>query len=224
MAIRDWPEAQRPRERLLQEGPSVLSDAELLAVLLQTGVHGRTAVDLGRDLLQHFGGLRGLLTAAPLALNGQRGLGPAKCAALQAAIELSRRHLRETLQRGDVLASPNHTRQFLSAQLRDRPQEVFGCVFLDTRHRVIRYIELFQGTVDGAAVHPREVVRQALDLNAAAVIAAHNHPSGVAEPSTADRNLTRRLAEALALVDIRLLDHVIIGDGEWVSFAERGWM
>jgi len=224
MAIRDWPEAQRPRERLLQEGAGVLSDAELLAVLLQTGVRGRTAVDLGRDLLRHFGGLRGLLTAAPATLNGQRGLGPAKCAALQAAIELSRRHLRETLQRGDALTSPEHTRRFLAAQLRDRPQEVFGCLFLDTRHRVIRYVELFQGTVDGAAVHPREVVRQALDLNAAAVIAAHNHPSGVAEPSAADRTLTRRLGEALALVDIRLLDHVIIGDGEWVSFAERGWM
>lgn len=224
MAIRDWPERQRPRERLLRDGAGVLSDAELLAVLLQTGVRGRTAVDLGRDLLQHFGGLRGLLTAPPLTLNRQRGLGPAKCAALQAAIELSRRHLGETLQRGDALASPEHTRRFLAAQLRDQLQEVFGCLFLDTRHRVIRYVELFHGTVDGAAVHPREVVRRALDLNAAAVIAAHNHPSGAAEPSAADRALTRRLSEALALVDIRLLDHVVIGDGEWVSFAERGWI
>lgn len=224
MAIRDWPEAQRPRERLLSEGSGVLSDAELLAVLLQTGTRGRSAVDLSRDLLQHFGSLRGLLSATPAALNSQRGLGPAKCAALQAAIELSRRHLRETLQRGDALANPIHTRHFLAAQLRDRPHEVFACIFLDTRHRVIRYMELFQGTVDGATVHPREIVRQALDLNAAAVIAVHNHPSGVAEPSTADRTLTRRLGDALALVDIRLLDHIIIGDGEWVSFAERGWI
>lgn len=224
MAIRDWPKTQRPRERLLGEGPNVLSDAELLAVLLRTGGRGYSAVDLGRELLQYFGGLRGLLTASPTALHSRRGLGPAKCAALQAAIELSRRHLRETLQRGDILASPDHTRRFLAAQLRDRPQEVFGCLFLDTRHRVIRYIELFQGTIDGAAVHPREVVRQALDLNAAAVIAAHNHPSGVAEPSPADRALTRRISEALALVDIRLLDHIVIGDGQWVSFAERGWI
>lgn len=224
MAIRDWPETQRPRERLLAEGPTALSDAELLAVLLRTGVRGLSAVDLARELLRYFGGLRGLLTASPAALHHRHGLGPAKCAALQAAIELSRRHLRETLQRGDALASPDHTRRFLAAQLRDRDREVFGCLFLDTRHRVIRYVELFQGTIDGATVHPREVVRQALDLNAAAVIAAHNHPSGVAEPSAADRALTRRLSEALALVDIRLVDHIVIGDGEWVSFAERGWI
>lgn len=224
MAINDWPEEQRPRERLFRYGPGALSDPELLAVLLQSGLRGRTAIDLGRDLLQHFGSLRGLLTAAPAALRAQRGLGPAKCAALQAALELSRRHLRECLQRGDALSSPEHTRRFLAAQLRDRTQEVFACLFLDSRHRVIRYSELFQGTVDGATVHPREVVRQALELNAAAVIAAHNHPSGVPEPSTADRSLTRRLGDALALVDVRLLDHVVIGDGDWVSFAERGWI
>jgi DNA repair protein RadC len=224
MTIKNWPLDQRPREKLLQHGPKTLGDAELLALLLQTGVAGKSALELGHELLRCFGGIRGLLAAPPNTLIGHRGLGPAKYAKLQAALELSRRHLREHLSRGDILTSPEHTRRFLAAQLRDRDKEVFACLFLDTRHRVIRFVELFHGTLDGATVHPREVVRHALSLNAAAVIVAHNHPSGVTDPSAADRAITQRLKDALALVEIRLLDHFIVGDGDPLSFAERGWL
>lgn len=222
MAIRDWPAEERPREKLLQRGPEALSDAELLAIFLRTGVTGMSAVDLARQLLLHFGGLRPLLEADLPTFCRAKGMGTAKYVQLQATLELSRRHLLSTLQRGDALTSPDHTRRFLSARLRDRHQEVFACLFLDNRHRVIEFEELFHGTIDGASVHPREVVRRCLAHNAAAVILAHNHPSGVAEPSRADEQITRRLKEALALVDVRLLDHMVIGDGEIVSLAERG--
>ena len=222
MPITDWPEAERPREKLLQRGPQALSDAELLAIFLRTGRQGRTAVDLARDLLREFGGLRALLEADQKQFCARPGLGPAKYAQLAATLEMGRRHLDETLRRGDALTSPADTRRYLMARLRDYPHEVFACLFLDNRHRVIHYGELFHGTIDGASVHPREVVKQALAHNAAALILAHNHPSGVAEPSQADEHLTRRLKEALALVDIRVLDHLVIGDGETVSLAERG--
>lgn len=222
MAITDWPEAERPRERLLSCGAAALSDAELLAIFLRTGRPGRTAVDLARDLLVEFGGLRALLQADLRAFISHAGLGPAKYAQLQAVLEMGRRHLDARLQRGDALASPDDTRRFLLARLRDQPREVFAALFLDNRHRVLAFEELFQGTIDAASVYPREVVRRALTLNAAALIVAHNHPSGVAEPSRADETLTGRLRDALALVDIRLLDHFVIGDGETVSFAERG--
>ncbi len=222
MAIRDWPVDERPREKLLQRGPQTLSDAELLAIFLRTGVPGMSAVDLARELLAQFGGLRQLLDADLASFSRGKGLGSAKYVQLQATLELSRRHLLATLQRGDALTSPQHTRQYLSAQLRDRHQEVFACLFLDNRHRVLAFEELFYGTVDGASVHPREVVRRCLGHNAAAVILAHNHPSGVAEPSRADEQITHRLKEALALIDVRLLDHMVIGDGEITSLAERG--
>ena len=222
MAITDWPEAERPREKLLSHGPRGLSDAELLAIFLRTGRPGMTAVDLARTLLARFGGLRPLLEAALPAFAAEPGLGPAKFAQLQAALEMARRHLEECLRRGEALSSPEHTRLFLRARLRDYPHEVFACLFLDNRHRVIAFEELFRGTIDCASVYPREVVKQALANNAAAVILAHNHPSGVAEPSQADERITRRLRDALALVDIRLLDHFVIGDGEPVSLAERG--
>ncbi|HWP94911.1 MAG TPA: DNA repair protein RadC [Gammaproteobacteria bacterium] len=222
MAIRDWPADDRPREKLLMRGPGALSDAELLAVLLRTGVRGQSALDLARALLSEHGGLRGLLAAPAGRLAGTRGLGPAKYAQLQAALELARRHLGERLLRGEPLTDPDATRRYLIARLRDLPHEVFGCLYLDTRHRVLGFEELFRGTLDGASVHPREVVKAALARNAAALILAHNHPSGVAEPSEADRQITRRLREALGLVDIRLLDHFVIGDGCAVSFAERG--
>lgn len=222
MAISDWPASERPRERLLAHGPRALSDAELLAIFLRTGRQGRTAVDLARELLSEFGGLRALLTARPGEFRAGAGLGPAKYALLQAALEIGRRHLGEALNRGEAVTSPDATRAYLRARLRDVPHEVFGCVFLDTRHRVIAFEELFNGTIDGASVHPREVLRRALDHNAAAVILAHNHPSGVAEPSAADRAITRRLRDALGLVDVRVLDHLVIGDGEAVSMAERG--
>lgn len=222
MAITDWPAAERPREKLLQRGAAALSDAELLAIFLRTGVRGSTAVDLARELLQRFGGLRALLEAERSTFCAGPGLGDAKFVLLQATLEMSRRHLAAELQRGTVLSCPADTRRYLSACLRHRANEVFGCLFLDNRHRVIAFEELFQGTINGASVHAREVVRRTLHHNAAALIVAHNHPSGVAEPSQADIHLTRRLSEALQLVDARLLDHFVVGDGEVVSLAERG--
>jgi DNA repair protein RadC len=224
MPISNWPEAERPREKLLQRGPSALSDAELLAIFLRTGVPGKTAVDLARELLARFGSLRSLLTARQENFCQAPGLGSAKYAQLQAVLEMGRRYLGERLERGEALCSPAATRRYLSARLRDLEYEVFCCLYLDNRHRVLAFEELFAGTLDGAAVYPREVVKRALGHNAAAVILAHNHPSGVAEPSRADELLTLRLKEALALVDIRILDHLVIGDGEPVSFAERGLM
>ena len=222
MAIRDWPASERPREKLLQRGAGALSDAELLAIFLRTGRRGLSAVDLARQLLDACGGLRPLLASTPAALDHHPGLGPAKYAQLQAAIEMARRHLDEELVRGDALTSPVLTRRYLQARLRDHEHEIFACLFLDNRHRVIACEELFRGTIDGASVYPREVVKAALHHNAAAVILAHNHPSGVAEPSRADERITERLRAALALVDIRVLDHIIVGDGTPVSLAERG--
>jgi len=221
-SIRDWPAAERPREKLLSRGPAALSDAELLAIFLRTGVKGKTAVDVARDLLSEFGGLRPLLEADRQGFCKHHGLGEASYAQLQAVLEMARRHLQEQIHRGDTLENPDATREFLASRLRHLPYEVFACLFMDNRHRVIDFEELFRGTIDGASVHPREVVRRALHHNAAAIILAHNHPSGVAEPSRADVQLTRRLVEALALVDVRILDHVVVGDGSGVSFAERG--
>jgi len=217
-----WPASERPREKLLARGPEALSDAELLAIFLRTGVAGKTAVDLARDLLFDFGGLRPLLEADQQQFCARHGLGQAKFAQLQAVLEISRRHLQEQLHREDILENPDMTRQFLASRLRHLPHEVFACLFLDNRHRVISFEELFRGTIDGASVHPREVVRSVLQHNAAAIILAHNHPSGIAEPSQADIQLTRRLAEALALIDVRVLDHIVVGDGNGVSLAERG--
>ncbi len=222
MAIRDWPEGERPREKLLERGPGALSDAELLAVFLRTGVRGKTAVDLARELLAELGGLRGLLEADAADLCARPGIGKAKYALLRASLEVGQRHLEARLSRGDALASPEDARRLVARRLRHHPREVFACLFLDNRHRVIVFEELFFGTIDGATVHPREVVRRALVHNAAALILAHNHPSGVAEPSRADELLTRRLKDALALVDVRVLDHLVVGDAEVASFAERG--
>jgi DNA repair protein RadC len=221
MTITDWPVEERPREKLLSRGADALSDAELLAIFLRTGVSGLTAVDLARELLSGFGGLKQLLSAGEPEFCQQHGLGRAKYAQLQAVLEMARRHLLEDLQRGDALCSPHQTRNYLSAQLQNCSQEVFACLFLDNRNRVISFDKMFYGTIDGASVYPREVVKLALKKNAAAVIFAHNHPSGVAEPSGADEHITRKLVEALALVDIRVLDHIIVGDS-LVSFAERG--
>lgn len=222
MRINDWPSEERPRERLLERGAGALSDAELLAILLRIGHRGRSALDMARHLIGAFGGLRGLLEADRDALTAEPGLGPAKYAQIQAALELARRHLKARLARGDALTSPDATRRFLTSALRHRPHEVFCALFLDTRHRVIAFDELFTGTIDAAHVHPRVVVERALGRQSAAVIIAHNHPSGVAEPSQADLAITRRLRDALGLVDIRLLDHFIVGDGDVVSLAERG--
>jgi DNA repair protein RadC len=222
MQIRDWPVAERPREKLLDLGPGALSEAELLAIWLRHGTRGTSAVDVARRLLARFGSLRNVLAAGRRELCGERGVGPARWAELQAALELVRRHHLERLQAGPVLGSPRAARDYLVARLRDLEHEVFCCLFLDSRHRLTRCEELFRGTVDGASVHPREVVKVALSRNATAVILAHNHPSGVAEPSQADEIITTRLRDALALVEIRLLDHLIIGDGSCISLAEKG--
>lgn len=222
MSIKHWPAGERPREKLLERGPQALSDAELLAIFLRTGIAGKSAVDLARELLAEFGGLRALLAADKKTFCRAAGLGEAKFAQLQAVLEMAQRHLGETLQRGQKLTDPAGSQRYLIASLRDKAHEVFACLFLDTRHRIIAFEELFQGTLDGASVHPREVVKRALSHNAAAVIFAHNHPSGVAEPSPADHALTRRLRDALGLVDVRVLDHFVVGDGYGVSFAERG--
>jgi len=211
-----------PREKLARQGAAALTDVELLAILLGTGSGRRPVIELASDLLERFGGLRGLLRASRAALQSEPGLGPAKSSSLIAVLELSRRHLQEVLVRGDPLESPEVTEKYLQSVLRDHPHEVFACLFLDTRHRVIAFEELFHGTIDGATVYPRVVVEKALRHGAAALIAAHNHPSGVSEPSLADQAITRRLKEALALLDIRLLDHFVIGDGPAVSMAARG--
>lgn len=200
-----------------------MSDAELLAIFLRTGIKGKSAVDLARDLLDNNEGLRGLFSLSKGEFCANKGMGDAKYVELQAVLEMASRHLGEGLRRGNAFESPEMTRRFLQNRLRDYPYEVFACLFLDTRHRLIEYVEMFQGTVDGSSVHPREVVRKALQLNAAAVIFSHNHPSGVAEPSGADVSITKRLKEALALVDVRVLDHCIVGD-DVVSLAERGLM
>ena len=220
-SISNWPMDERPREKLLDRGATALSDAELLAIFLRTGTQGLTAVDLARHLLDEFGGLKPLLAAREADFCRHRGLGRAKFAQLQAVLEMARRQLFENIQRGEALCSPDDTRHYLSAELQTYPHEVFACLFLDNRHRVVTFEKLFYGTIDGASVYPREVVRRAIAHNAAAVIFAHNHPSGVAEPSAADKQITQRLKDALALIEVRVLDHMIVGD-DVVSFAERG--
>ncbi len=222
MSLLDWPAAERPREKLLRCGAGALSDAELVALWLGTGCDGQDAVALARALLRDFGSLRALLSASERRLCAQRGVGPARFARLQASLELCRRHHLEVLQSGPMLQSPRAVREYLVSRLRDRDHEVFCCLFLDNRHRLLAFEELFRGTIDGASVYPREVVKRALERRAAALIFAHNHPSGIAEPSQADEFITRRLKEALALVDIRVVDHLIVGDGTCVSLAERG--
>jgi len=223
MSIADWPADERPREKLLQRGSEALSDAELLAIFLRTGIKGKSAVDLARDLLSDFGSLRELMCASQDSFCQHMGLGPAKFAQLQAVLEMAKRHLYEELQRGNALENPTATKNYLASQLRAYKHEVFAGLFLDNRHRVIQFEELFTGTIDGASVYPREVVKKAMGFNAAAVIFAHNHPSGVSEPSQADRNITHRLRDALELVDVRVLDHIIVGD-ELISFAEKGYL
>ena len=222
MSIKHWPEQERPREKLIQQGAGALSDSELLAIFLRTGTQGISAVELARQLLTQFGGLRSLMSASREEFCQGLGLGDAKYTQLQAVLEMSKRHLQEQLMRETVFASAEHVRTYLSSQLRHSPREVFAVLFLDTQHRLIRYQELFMGTIDAAAVYPREVVKAALQYNAAAVILAHNHPSGIAEPSQADISITDKIKRALDLVDVRLLDHFVVGDGLPVSLAERG--
>jgi len=220
--ITDMPLEDRPREKLLQRGAPALTNVELLAIFLRTGTYGKTALDLAQDLLDYFGDLRSLLSADRQQFCQAKGLGDAKYVQLQACVEMSRRYLRECLERGNVLSNPDDTRNFLISELSGRAYEVFACLFLDNKHRVIKFEELFYGTIDGASVYPREVVRRALQHNAAATILAHNHPSGIADPSNADISITQKLKEALNLIDVRVLDHFVIGDGYSISLAERG--
>jgi DNA repair protein RadC len=219
MAIADWPESERPRERLRALGASALSDAELVAVMLRTGIRGKSAVELGRELLARFGGVAGLFGAD---LTGTKGLGPAKRAQFEAAMELARRSIKETLRANPVLTSPGAVRDYLRLAIGGRAHEVFVCIWLDAQHRVTAFEEPFRGTLTQTSVYPREIVKSALAANAAAVIFAHNHPSGAAQPSQADELLTRSLKEALALVDVKVLDHFIVAGGQALSFAERG--
>lgn len=222
MSIRQWGAGEGPRDKLLQRGAASLSDAEVLAVMLRTGRRGHSALDMARELLLCFGSLSGLLGAGQEILLGCPGMGAGKVAQLAAALELARRHALEEARAGSALCSPRETRRFLQHHLGGQQREVFTCLFLDNQHRILRCEDLFYGTLDGAAVYPREVAVRALQYHAAAVILAHNHPSGVAEPSQADRRITERLQSALGLLDIRVLDHVIIGRGQSYSFAESG--
>ncbi|ALN83735.1 DNA repair RadC family protein [Lysobacter capsici] len=224
MRIHEWPSAERPREKLLAHGAGSLSDAELLALILGSGVRGFDAVGTARQLLTEHGPLRDLLEQSPAKLMRMRGIGSARACTLKSALELAARCLRADLERGAALTDPDSAGRYFAQHLRGRPQEVFAVLYLNSRHNVIGFEELFHGTINGAEVHPREVARRALQRNAAAVIVGHNHPSGNAEPSQDDRNVTIRLKQALALIDIRLLDHFVVGDGPPVSMAARGWV
>ena len=224
MSITDWPAGERPREKLIQRGAAALSDAELLAIFLRTGVVGKSAVDLARDLLSRFGNLTQLFAAGEQEFCDIHGMGQAKFVQLQAVLEMSRRALREEMLSGDALNSPRAVREYLQLLLRSRQQEVFMAIFLDAQHRVLAAEELFHGTLTQTSVYPREVVKRALHHNAAAVIFAHNHPSGVAEPSDSDRLLTDALKQSLQLVDVRALDHFIVAGSSCLSFAEKGMM
>lgn len=222
MKIMDWPKSERPREKLLRNGAQTLSDAELLAVFLRIGIQGKTAVDLGRELLDRFTGVKALMNASRNDFAAVAGIGDAKYAALQAVFELSRRAILEPIKRDNALTRPADTRQYLLSILSHLQREVFWCLFLDNQHRVVASEALSYGTIDQANIYPREVLKACISHNAAAVIFAHNHPSGSAEPSEADKRITRRLKEALALIDIRTLDHVIVGAGSTTSMAELG--
>lgn len=222
MAITDWPEGERPREKLLAGGAMALSDAELLAIFLRTGVTGKSAVDLARDLLTRFSSLNGIFAASIEEICQVHGMGESKFVQLQAIFEMSRRALLEQMQQRDILTSPQAVRQYLSLKIGALPREVFMVIFLDAQHRVLAVEELFSGTLTQTSVYPREIVKRSLHHNAAAVIFAHNHPSGVPEPSQADEALTEALKAALNLVDIRVLDHFIVAGNQVLSFAERG--
>ena len=222
MSIEDWPEQTRPRERLVREGAQALSDPELLALLLRVGVRGKSAVELGRDILQHFGSLHGLFGASLDDVSEVHGLGMAKYAQLQAVMELARRAIAEQLQAGEAFGSPELVKRYLRMKLGGQRHESFVVLFLDVKNRLIADRELFRGTLTQTSVYPREVVIEALDYNAASVILAHNHPSGLPEPSEADLRLTQALVQALGLVDIRVLDHFIVAGPLVHSFAEHG--
>ena len=224
MKVRAWPKSERPREKLLKQGARTLSDAELLAVMMCTGTRRRNVMELARAHIGAFGSLRKLLDAERKDWKGKEGIGDARYAVLQAALELARRHLLEPLSARSVLTTPGDTQRFLLAQLRNYPYEVFCCLFLDNHHRLIAFEELFRGTTDCAQVHTREVLRKSFEHNASAVVFAHNHPSGVRDPSKADEQITRRLREALSPADVRVLDHIIVAEDGCFSFSQHGML
>lgn len=222
MTIKDWPSQERPREKLLKLGAKALSDAELLAIFLRTGTKGKTAIDLARELLSKFGGLRKILNADYKQLRKATGIGSAKYCQLKACCELHRRYLQETIERQDILSCPKDTHTFLQAQLRDQRHEIFSCLFLDSQNRVICFDQLFIGTINYAHIYPREIIERALEYSATSIIFVHNHPSGNAKPSRADIEMTRNLQKIFKGLELRLLDHLIVGDGETISLAELG--
>lgn len=222
MSIRDWPDQERPREKLISLGAEALSDAELLAIFLRIGSRGKSAVDLGREMLSHFDGLRGVMEANCKEFCQLPGLGETKYTQLHAVMEMARRYLRSEVDRGDIFDSPDATKDYLKLKFQHLSYEAFSCFFLDSQHQVIKFEKLFRGTIDSASVYPRDVVKRCLELDSKAVIFVHNHPSGVAEPSRADISLTKHLQQALDLFEIRVLDHFVIGDDEPVSFSKRG--
>jgi len=224
LSIHEWPVGEQPREKLLRQGPASLSDAELLAIFLRIGIPGKSAVDLARELLLKFGNLQKLLTADAKTLKTVKGLGNAKIAQLQASLEVGRRFLHASLEHTDVLTSTSETKRFIRAKLKHYQYEVFACLFLDNQHHIICFEEMFRGTVNAASVHPREVIKRGLHHNAAAIILAHNHPSGKSHPSAADRQITDTLSAALHPLDIQVLDHMVVGDTSTTSFAELGWL
>lgn len=222
MKISKWPISERPREKLLSLGRESLSDAELLSIFIHTGIVGKNALQVAQQLLVKYGSLRALLSCEKRTFCQNPGVGQAKYVLLQAVLELSQRYLAETLKRDSIFSSANQTRQYLQIQLRDEPNEVFAILLLDSQYRLLSFRKLFYGTINAASVYPRVIVKQALDANAAAIILAHNHPSGVAEPSQADKHITQTIKQAMCLIDVDVIDHFIIGDGVCVSFAERG--
>lgn len=222
MRVTDWPLHERPRERLLKQGPEALSDAELLAIFLRTGVKGKTVLDVSRILIGQFGNLRNLLAASCEEFCQHPGLGPAKYAQLQAAKALIQRCLNEHLEHRTAFLDIRQVKDFLLTHLQHLKREVFACLFLDTQHRLIQFEKIFYGTIDSAHVHPREIVKRALELNACSVILAHNHPSGVITPSQSDKYITQRICKALALVELKTVDHMIVGKNAVLSFAELG--
>jgi len=222
MAITDWPANERPREKLIELGAQALSDAELLAIFLRVGVPGKSAVDLARDLLTHFGSLNGIYAASAKEISLLHGMGLSKYAQLQAVFEMSRRALLEQIREKDVLSSPQQVRNYLILKLANEPKEVFMVLFLDAQNRLIGMEQMFSGTLTQTSVYPREVVKRSLHHNAAAVVFAHNHPSGIAKQSNADEMITKELTKALALIDVRVLDHFVVAGNETLSFAEIG--
>lgn len=220
--ITNWPSSERPRERLVTAGPEALSDSELLAILLRNGRRGKNAIELAHELLDDFKGLQGIFSADFNRMKQHLGLGPAKFCQLKAALELSRRYLKESLQRKSAFRSSHDAHHFIASSLKNQTQEVFAALFLDNQHRLIQFERLFHGTINRANVHPRELVKRALQHNAAAVIIAHNHPSGSLSASSADKRITEEIKKALALIDIKLLDHIIVADNKTYSFKEHG--